>query len=292
MRDLTACQLEKDPRNIHSFCSRILLTGDLATKLAPPRLPTGGLLPELPGAAPISIDQPTRAAEIAIRPEAEPLPRPGQLADPAARATCLARFAHHELQAVELFAWALLRWPDLPAGLRRGWLSVLEDEQRHCGLYLERLHALGSAPGEHPVSDYFWRHVPAIEASQYGPSAFLAALGLTLEQANLDFSARYRDAFRAAGDEESAAVCARVHEDEIGHVRLAGYWLRELDGRGRSDLACYQDAVPFPLSAARAKGRPFDRTARQRAGLSDELIDHVAHARSSQETGRGPRDTS
>lgn len=279
-------------QDVGSFCRRILTQGALTAKLASPRLPGGNFLPDPPGAAPVLIGQPARSAELAARPETEPLPRPGQLADPAARATCLARFAHHELQAVELFAWALLRWPDLPAGLRRGWLSVLEDEQRHCRLYLGRLAALGSSPGDHAVSDYFWRHVPAIEASPHGARAFLAALGLTLEQANLDFAARYRDAFRAAGDEASAEVCAVVHEDEIGHVRLASHWLRELDGRGRSDLACYQEAVPFPLSAARAKGRPFDRSARERAGLSRELIDHVAGARSTQETGRGRRSRS
>ena len=254
-------------------------------KLAPPRTAGGELLPDAES-EPLCIREPARAPELAARPDAAPLPRPNALRDPRARATCLARFAHHELQAVELFAWALLRWPDLPAALRRGWLGVLEDEQRHCRLYLERLAALGSAPGEHAVSDYFWRHVPAIDASPHGPRAFLAALGLTLEQANLDFAARYRDAFRAAGDDASAAVCARVHEDEIGHVRLAAHWLRALGGEDRSDLACYREAVPFPLSAARAKGRPFDRDARRRAGLSEALIDHVERARSSQETGR------
>ncbi|MDH3685229.1 MAG: ferritin-like domain-containing protein [Myxococcales bacterium] len=281
--------MSENPRNTREFCLRILEEGDLAAKLAPPRTPTGALLPEAPSASPLAIAAPARDADLAARPETEPLPRPGELRDPAARARCLARFAHHELQAVELFAWALLRWPELPAALRRSWLGVLEDEQRHCGLYLERLTALGSAPGEHAVSDYFWRHVPAIEASGHGPSAFLAALGLTLEQANLDFSARYRDAFRAAGDDASADVCARVHEDEIGHVRLAGFWLRELDPQRRGDLACYEEAVPFPLSAARAKGRPFDRAAREKAGLSAELIDHVARARSTQETGRGKK---
>jgi uncharacterized ferritin-like protein (DUF455 family) len=277
------------PRSVGEFCWRVLTHGELATKLAPPRSPEGGPLPDPPGAEAVLIEGPARSAALAAHPKAAPLPDPHQLADPTARAACLARFAHHELQAVELFAWALLRWPALPTALRRSWLSVLEDEQRHCRLYLERLTALGSSPEEHAVSDYFWRHVPAIEASPHGPRAFLAALGLTLEQANLDFSARYRDAFEAAGDAASARVCAIVHEDEIGHVRLASHWLRELDGRGRSDLVCYEEAVPFPLSAARAKGRPFDRSARERAGLSDELIEHVAHARSSQEKGRRPR---
>ena len=56
-----------------------------------------------------------------------------------ARAECLARFAHHELMAVELFAWALLRWPMMPSPMRAGFVGVLAQEQVHCRLYLERL---------------------------------------------------------------------------------------------------------------------------------------------------------
>ncbi len=217
---------------------------------------------------------------------ATPLPRPGRLGTREARARALARFAHHELQAVELFAYALLRWPEVPKGLSLDWYAVLLDEQRHAALYLERIEALGFRfEAFAPHSDYLWKHLPAIEASEDGPSAFLAAMGLTLEQANLDFSALYRDAFAEAGDSESAAVCALVHREEIGHVRMAARWLRELrpepDDRGR-----YEASVPFPLSAARAKGRRFEAAARRAAGLSDDFIEHVRRARSSQETGR------
>jgi uncharacterized ferritin-like protein (DUF455 family) len=130
--------------------------------------------------------------------------------------------------AVELYAWALLRWPQAPRGLRADWLGVLADEQRHCRLYLERLSAHRSDLASHTLSDYFWKHASAIAASRRGPQAFLCAMGLTLEQANLDFSLVYRDAFRAGGDEASARVCQRVHEDEIGHVALAARWLRAL----------------------------------------------------------------
>ncbi len=50
-------------------------------------------------------------------------------------------------------------------------------------------------------------------------------MGLTLEQANLDFTLTYRDGFAEAGDLESAAVCQTVHDDEIAHVALAARWL-------------------------------------------------------------------
>jgi hypothetical protein len=49
------------------------------------------------------------------------------------------------------------------------------------------------------------------------------------------------------------------------------------------DLARYQACVPYPLGAARAKGRRFDAAARRRAGLDDSFIEAVRTARSSQE---------
>jgi uncharacterized ferritin-like protein (DUF455 family) len=267
------------PASVRAFCRRILESGELDAKLAPP---PPGLEDREPGPA-LRIRSPARAEGLRMRGGVEALPRPAELHDPAARARCLARFAHHELMAVELFAWALLRWPALPAELRRGWLRALGEEQEHCRLYLARLHALDSSLGEHPLSDYFWRHEPAIAGSHFGPRAFLCAMGLTLEQANLDFSLLYRDAFRQAGDEESARACQRVHDDEVRHVGLAAEWLARLAPEQRDAVAAYQEAVPFPLSAARAKGRRFDLAARRRAGLGEAFIQHVRAARSPQE---------
>jgi uncharacterized ferritin-like protein (DUF455 family) len=215
------------------------------------------------------------------------LPRPGELKNPEARVRCLARFAHHELMAVELFAWALLRWPELPRELRAGFLRVLAEEQTHCRLYLARLESLGSKLHEHAASDYFWKHEPALDASPHGARAFLCALGLTLEQANLDFTLVYRDGFAAAGDSESARVCQQVHDDEVRHVRLAAEWLQRLTPDAPDDLSAYERAVPFPLGLARAKGRRFEAAPRERAGLSPEFIERVRCARSSQERDPG-----
>jgi uncharacterized ferritin-like protein (DUF455 family) len=271
---------------VRAFCRRVLECGDLASKLDAP--PPHGLDDGEPG-PPLAIGSPARAPALSLSDGAGKLPRPAELAAPAARAACLARFAHHELMAVELFAWALLRWPQLPPPLRRGLLGVLVDEQRHCGLYLERLEAHGSSLAEHPRSDYFWKHAQAIAASPYGARAFLCAMGLTLEQANLDFSLLYRDAFREAGDVASARVCQLVHDDEVRHVRLAARWLRRLgpDTGTGDDLDAYLEAVPFPFAPARAKGRRFDAAARRRAGLSERFIEAVRNARSLTGRARG-----
>jgi len=270
--------------SVRDFCRAILVEGSLDAKLAPPRGPDGGALDDgAPGPA-LHIDRPTRAVGLELSGGADRLPRPGELADPDARVDCLARFAHHELMAVELFAWALLRWPDAPPALRRGLLATLSDEQHHCRLYLDRLEAHGATFVGREHSDYFWHQAPAIAGSPHGLLAFLAAMGLTLEQANLDFTLTYRDGFRDAGDEASARVCQQVHDDEIRHVALAHRWLARLTpGDGRDVVATYEEAVPFPLAANRAKGRRFDVAARRAAGLPDDFIEHVRSARSSQQ---------
>ncbi len=240
-------------------------------------------MPSAPPETPLP-ERPARGAGLEMGGGAAPLPRPRALGDPAARAVVLARLAHHELQAVELFAWAVLRWPDAPAALRDGWLRILEDEQRHCRLYLSRLDAHGrSFASFAPHSDYFFRQLPALDAAEHGPAAFCSAMGLTLEQANLDFSLVYRDGFAAAGDAASAAVCDLVHRDEIGHVAHARRGLELLLPALDGDRARYVETVPFPFSAARAKGRQFDVAAREAAGLDAGFIDYVRGARSSQE---------
>jgi len=271
---------------VREFCQRIVESGNLEAKLAPPVGHSGELLADEPAGPALCFDRPARDPELEMHAGVEPLPRPGELTSPEARTLCLARFANHELMAVEFFAWALLRWPDLPTELRCGFVSVLAEEQLHCRFYLDRLSALGSALSDHRLSDYFWKHAPAIAASPHGPRAFLCAMGLTFEQANLDFTLIYRDGFRNAGDEESAQICQRIHDDEVGHVRLAARWMRALAPEGQGDIEAYEEAVPFPLAAARAKGRRFDEAARRRAGLSGEFIAFVRSARSSQEQSR------
>mgnify|MGYP006209466003 CR=1 FL=1 len=266
----------QSPKTLREFCLRMLESGSLETKLLPPAKTLEDRNPE----PALAIARPSRDPELQMQSGAGRLPRPRELSDPKARATCLARFAHHELMAAELFAWALLRWPKMPLELRNGLLHVLAEEQDHCRLYLSRLHDHDSQLSEHALSDYFWKQVPAIDQAPAGPLAFLAAMGLTLEQGNLDFTLLYRDAFRKAGDEKSAQVCERVHEEEITHVRMAAHWLKELSENAIDDLDAYEQAVPFPLSLSRAKGRRFDIAARRRAGLSERFIAQVQHARS------------
>ncbi len=267
--------MNPEPATIRQYCLAIVESGDLATKLTPP--PSLRLSDDEPGPAYV-VDGPARSADLVMQEGADKLPRPGQLSDPNNRILCLERFAHHELQAVELFAWALLAFPELPPALRRGWLQILTEEQDHCQLYLDRLEALGGTFGGTPLSNYFWKSVPSIMSAEKPPLAFLCTMGLTLEQANLDFSLLYRDAFREAGDEESAQALQKIHDDEIGHVKMARVWLERLTDFS-SDLEAYNAHVPFPFGVRRAKGKRFDVSARRKAGLSKDFIEGVRSAR-------------
>lgn len=226
--------------------------------------------------AEVDIDVPARSGALVMVEGTEKLPAQNELHRADARVACLSRFAHHELMAVEMFAWALLRFPTAPPALRRGLWAALVEEQAHLRLYLARLRAHGAALGDLPLSGYFWKLMPAIRSAPDPLRAFLCTQGLTLEQANLDFTLTFRDAFARAGDGESAAVLQRVHDDEIGHVRLARTWLCK---DGDADDVAFVRHVPFPLSAARAKGKRCDVGARRRAGLSEPFIALVRDAR-------------
>lgn len=266
---------------VREYCLHLLEEGSLEAKLLAPRSVTGGpLCDDVPGRAAL-FDVPAREAGLLLRGgRGERLPKLHELRDPHACRVTLARFAHHELCAIELFAWALLAFPHLPRALRRGLLIALGEEQQHLRLYLDRLSALGGGIEEGDCSDYLWRGIRGVTTSAHPEAAFLSAVGLTFEQANLDHSLLYADAFRRAGDDESAAVMQRVHDDEIGHVALAVRWLPRLVGSA-SDVEAYESSVPFPLSAARAKGRHFCTDARRKAGMSDAFVRHVEAARPS-----------
>ena len=78
-------------------------------------------------------------------------------------------------------------------------------------------------------------------------------------------------------------------EGSEGPPRLAAKWLARLGNPESSEVERFSQAVPYPLSAARAKGRRFDAESRRKAGLTEEFIEHVRAARSTQETRLRPR---
>jgi uncharacterized ferritin-like protein (DUF455 family) len=257
---------------IREFASLVLGTESLEVKLT---APAGELTDESPGPA-LRVEGPGRPANLRMRsgPRAK-APGIDGMRDPAQRPRILHALASHELQAVELFGWALLAFPEAPPELRRGLAKVMLDEQRHTRMYIARVEANGARFGDFPVNGYFWSKVPAITS----PLRFLCAMSLTFENANLDHTVDYAAAARRAGDEKTAAVIDRVHRDEVDHVRLGWAWLQRLKGEDQEAWQVFESNLAFPLEPGRARGRKFNRAPREAAGLAPEFIDQLEKSR-------------
>lgn len=264
-----------------AFAEHIVTSDSLAGKLVPP--------PELGDAAferagaPLRLTAPGRPATLAIVPGRQArVPPIAGMRDPAQRARILHALANHELQAIELFAWAVLAFPDTPIAFRRGLLAILADEQRHLELYRARLAAHGVTFGDHPVTGHFWNKLDHLS----GPCEFVCAMNLTFENANLDFAGDYATAARAAGDTATAVALEQVHADEIRHVHFGWVWLRRLtDGDAWQQYLAH---IRPPLGPARARGASFDREARRRAGLDEAFIAALEAVSPTRPSG-GPR---
>jgi uncharacterized ferritin-like protein (DUF455 family) len=263
--------LADDPR-------RILFGATLDDKLAP--------LSELDAGPPIEVPAaPGRPPFLALGRGKErfEFPTARELETEAGRGRALHFFANHELLALELMALMLLRFPDADPKLRRQLATTIADEQRHLSMYLGRMRALGVELGDVRVSDAFWRAMKDVPS----PAAFVAAMSLTFEQANLDFSKHYAERCRAIGDVETASILDAVYEDEIRHVRAGVRWMEAFAGGGEPLFDVYAKHLRPPLTPARAKGPVFDEEGRRRAGLDGAFIRSLSAFSSSK--GRTPR---
>src|SRR4029079_5018404 len=90
--------------------------------------------------SPLRLAAPGRPATLQIVPgPAARVPPIAGMRDPAQRVRILHALANHELQAIELFAWALLAFPDAPIAFRRGLVAILAPESWHFVSRLQRL---------------------------------------------------------------------------------------------------------------------------------------------------------
>ena len=217
-------------------------------------------------------------------PPARRLPHPGRppelrilekakktrgLSTPTGRARALHTFLHHELQAAELMAWALLAFPETPRAFRSGLARIALDEVRHMRLYTAQIERLGHRVGDFGVRDWFWERIPTCA----DPASFVAVMGLGFESANLEHTASFAARFRTAGDEEGARVQEVVGREEIAHVRFGARWFTELTGG--LDFDVWRRSLPAPLSPMLMRGRPLQRDARARAGFPEEFLDQL-----------------
>ncbi|MBA4030813.1 MAG: DUF455 domain-containing protein [Planctomyces sp.] len=201
-------------------------------------------------------------------PAMPPLVRFGE---PKQRAIAHHIMANHELQALEVMAWVLLTFPEAPTEFRLGLAHVIQDEQRHTRMHIERGKSLGVEFGSLPVNCHIWRHAMAFTSVL----DYLAGLPLTFEGCNLDHSLEFEQAFLAAGDVKSAAIMRRIHEDEIEHVRFGLEWLRKLKPEAMSDWEAYERHLHFPLRPGKSIGHTFDEASRLATGMDAEFIERL-----------------
>jgi len=245
---------------VECWCQDFIGATDLTGKLSPRA--TDGLTFETD--APVRrIAAPGRPRELVVVERSTPAARYGP--------RLLHTLAHHELQAAELFAWAILAFPRTPQAFRAGLLALCLEELEHMQLYLAHMRRLGTEFGAYPVRDWFWQRVARCET----PESFVALQGLGLEGANLDHSARCAAQFRAAGDEAGARILERVQSDEIGHVAFAAHWFEQFSG-APLDFGRWRAALPAPLTPALMQGRPLAVAARRRAGMDERFLAALA----------------
>jgi len=254
--------LPPPPDTVEGWAWHFIHTTSLEEKLAPSEVPDRWEVRP----APRRVTRPGRPAELRVVGKALKV---RGLASATGRARVLHTFLHHELQAAELMAWALLAFPNAPGELRAGLARIAWDEVRHMRMYVEEIARLGHRVGDFAVRDWFWERVPLCA----GPEAFVATMGLGFEGANLDHSASFAARFRTAGDEAGALAQERVGLEEIGHVRFGARWFSELTGSLAFDA--WRARLPAPLSPMLMRGKPLRRDARARAGMPPEFLDRL-----------------
>lgn len=210
---------------------------------------------------------PGRPSVLRISPNATKSPGPVALRAPEKRAQLVHTFLHHELQAAELMAWAVLRFAEQPDAFLRGLAKIADDEIRHMHMYGDYLASLGFAYGDFPVRDWFWERVPTARDVR----GFLAMFGMGFEAGNLDHTQRFAERFASIGDTNGAELQRVVGEEEIPHVRFALHWYSRISGAPPA-FADWCSALPPPMSPMVMRGKPIAREARLRAGFSEEFL--------------------
>lgn len=251
---------------VERWAFEFVSTTDVESKLAPPAPPARW--EDAPPAR--RLRAPGRPPGWRVAARSPRAPGPQALATPAGRARLFAILLHHELQAAELFAWAVLAFPAAPRALRRGFVRLALEELEHLALYRAHLEAQGGSVGAEPVRDWFWSRLAACAS----PESFLAAMGMGLEAGNLEHAAGWARKLRLCGDEVGAALLERVAREEEDHVRFGVRWFERL--AGGTDFERWRAALPPALWPGTLRGVPLARDARLRAGLDAAFLERLA----------------
>jgi uncharacterized ferritin-like protein (DUF455 family) len=216
----------------------------------------GDAPPPLPITAP---GRPPRPRLVSAR----DLPRRG-LGSVEGRAAFLHAIAHIEFNAVDL-AWdAVYRFRGMPPTYYADWVAVADDEARHFGWLHARLCDLGHDYGDFDAHDGLWQMA---ERTAGDGMARMALVPRVLEARGLDVTPGMITRLRQHDDETSAAILARILDEEIAHVAAGSRWFEwHCSERGLEPLPTFR-ALLAAHGQAVLHG-PFNHAARHEAGFS------------------------
>lgn len=257
---------------VRAFAQQVLFSAEIDHKLASVN---DAFTDASPGES-VRIFEPARTPDLTFAgPKKAPsMPRPGAFVEPTKRALAHHILANHELQALEVMAFIALLFTEAPTEFRLGLARIMQDEQRHTRMHIERAAHLGVKFGAYPVNSYIWNKAQEVE----NLLDYIATLPLVFEGRNLDHTLEFATYFAKAGDERSAAMMRIIHRDEIEHVAFGINWLRKLQPTGADDWQTFCQHLKWPLRPSKARGDVFQLDARRQAGFTDDFIARLQSA--------------
>ena len=201
------------------------------------------------------------------------MPKRGKGGSERGRVALLHALAHIEFVAIDLAVDLVGRFGgEFPRAFIDDWMGVAADEAMHFALLDRRLRQLGSHYGALPAHAGLWE---AAEATADDALARLAIVPMVLEARGLDVTPATVERFQAAGDEASAKILSRIYKDEIRHVRVGTLWFRQkCDETGFNAVETWHALVKSRFRGSLKP--PFNDSARQRAGLTQEFYAVIA----------------
>ncbi len=222
-----------------------------------------GVIPDIGATAPR--DRPKRPAKPELMRPRE-MPKRGKAQSEGGRIALLHALAHIELNAIDLAADILVRFPDagMPIEFYNDWLVVLDEEAKHFLLLSARLAEFGAAYGDLPAHDGLWQ---AAQNTADDLLARLAIVPLVLEARGLDVTPTMIRSLRNAQDADSADALEVIYRDEIGHVAIGRKWFEHVcAARSSADpVATWQRLVNERFRGGLKA--PFNDEARAEAGF-------------------------
>jgi uncharacterized ferritin-like protein (DUF455 family) len=217
--------------------------------------------------------RPARPPRPVLRPPRE-MKRRRNLGIATGRIALLHALAHIELNAIDL-AWDVIaRFGDawLPRDFFDDWIEVAAEEAAHFALLAARLAELGTEYGDLPAHDGLWE---AAAATAHDLLARLAIVPLVLEARGLDVTPEMIARLERAGDHQSAAILARIYEDEIGHVAAGRRWFEFLcAARGLEPRTAFHDRLSRHFTGLLKP--PFNHAARAAAGFTADYYEFAS----------------